>query len=75
MSDKKLKDALKKHGLPVTGDKNTLIKRHKEFVLRHNSECDNLNPKSLQEIIADVMRAEQVPTKSIARTSIFCDSR
>ena len=31
---------MKKYGLPSAGDKSVLVRRHKEYVLRHNANCD-----------------------------------
>eukprot|EP01133_Synstelium_polycarpum_P001530 gene1530-1786_t len=60
MSSKQLKDHLKRHGLRTSGDRAALISRHREYTLRHNSECDSLNPKSIDEIIQDLYAHEDL---------------
>jgi len=73
MTEKQLREQLKTHGLPTTGDREAREKRLREFVLRHNAECDNLNPKPLQSIVDDVLRAERTPTNSITRAITVSD--
>eukprot|EP00058_Branchiostoma_floridae_P014243 XP_002599731.1 hypothetical protein BRAFLDRAFT_105169 [Branchiostoma floridae] len=46
MSDKDLRKRLKEKGLSTQGDRQALIARHHEFVLRYNSQCDSADPKS-----------------------------
>eukprot|EP00058_Branchiostoma_floridae_P017334 XP_002602822.1 hypothetical protein BRAFLDRAFT_132140 [Branchiostoma floridae] len=46
MSDKDLRKRLKEKGLSTQGDRQALIARHHEFVLRYNSQCDSAEPKS-----------------------------
>ncbi|XP_013392094.1 uncharacterized protein LOC106160123 [Lingula anatina] len=63
MSDKDIRKKLKDIGLPSQGDRQTLIKRHHEFTMLYNSQCDSLNPKSAQEIIKDMERHERTKSK------------
>jgi hypothetical protein len=53
-----IKDLCVAVGLPVTGTKDQLIRRHKEFVERYNAQCDSARPMSRQEIADAVMRDE-----------------
>eukprot|EP01112_Ceratiomyxa_fruticulosa_P023198 TRINITY_DN8776_c0_g1_i2.p1 TRINITY_DN8776_c0_g1~~TRINITY_DN8776_c0_g1_i2.p1 ORF type:complete len:444 (-),score=100.46 TRINITY_DN8776_c0_g1_i2:977-2308(-) len=60
MNDKDIRTYLKKVQLPTTGDRSLLIKRHKEFVLRWNAECDKLSPEKQQdEIVKEVLALEK----------------
>ncbi|CAI8041257.1 E3 ubiquitin-protein ligase RAD18 [Geodia barretti] len=45
MKDRQLKSKLKEHHLPTHGDRQVLIGRLKEFILRFNAQCDSLNPR------------------------------
>ena len=46
MSDKELRKRLKEIGLPCQGDRQAMIKRHHEFTLIYNTQCDSENPQS-----------------------------
>ncbi|KAK2142937.1 hypothetical protein LSH36_895g00026 [Paralvinella palmiformis] len=48
MKDKELRKKMAELGLPTDGDRQTLIKRHQELILRYNAKCDSLNPKSVK---------------------------
>lgn len=59
MSISQLKKLLKEHKLPTDGDRKTLEKRHRNFVLLYNSNLDSLNPKSDDEIRKSVIESEK----------------
>ncbi|CAG0878553.1 unnamed protein product [Darwinula stevensoni] len=58
LPDKELRKRLHDLGLSDKGDRKALINRHHRFTLLYNSECDKLNPKSVQQIVAEVEREE-----------------
>ncbi len=57
LSLKQLKEHLKKLSLPTDGDKPTLVKRHREFVLQYNVNLDK--PISDEEIRQRVLENEE----------------
>ncbi|XP_069142173.1 uncharacterized protein [Argopecten irradians] len=59
MSEKNLRKKLKEDGLSSKGDKQTLINRHREFVLLYNAECDSLNPRPVKELIKELEDVEK----------------
>ncbi|XP_018022672.1 uncharacterized protein LOC108678719 isoform X2 [Hyalella azteca] len=65
LSDTKLRNELKKVGLSTNGSRDTLIKRHKKYVVLYNSECDKLEPRPIQQLHRQAAREEQIqPTQS-----------
>ena len=46
MKDNDIKRRLADVGLSTQGDRRALIRRHQEFTLLYNTQCDALNPKS-----------------------------
>ena len=50
---------LSKCNLPTTGTDAELKRRHEEYILLYNSQCDSQHPMSEQEVIATVMREEK----------------
>lgn len=69
LSEKQLRKILQDLGLPSHGDKQQLIRRHSEYLLLHNSECDSLEPLSIPEIIEKVMLSERI--KNTERKIVF----
>uniref|UniRef100_A0A1A8CYL5 RING-type E3 ubiquitin transferase n=2 Tax=Nothobranchius kadleci TaxID=1051664 RepID=A0A1A8CYL5_NOTKA len=59
LSIQELKRRLKENHLSVQGSRDQLIKRHRDFVLLYNSQCDSLNPKSAEEIAKEVEASEK----------------
>ncbi|XP_048347360.1 E3 ubiquitin-protein ligase RAD18 isoform X2 [Sphaerodactylus townsendi] len=59
LSDRDLRKRLKEYGLSTQGSKQVLIKRHQEFVHMYNSQCDSLNPKSVEEIVKELENNEK----------------
>ncbi|XP_061544194.1 E3 ubiquitin-protein ligase RAD18 isoform X5 [Phycodurus eques] len=60
LSQTQLKRRLKECHLSVKGNRDQLIKRHKEFVHIYNAQCDSLNPKSAEEIVKEVEANEKI---------------
>lgn len=58
LGDKQIRKKLKDHGLGTVGDRQTLIRRHKNYVLLHNANCDSLNPKPPSDLIYEIERQE-----------------
>lgn len=58
MKDAELKKRLRELGLSATGDKTTLINRHKKYTILYNSECDSANPRPVIELKAQLEREE-----------------
>ncbi|XP_066101164.1 E3 ubiquitin-protein ligase RAD18 isoform X1 [Saccopteryx bilineata] len=54
-----LKTMLKQYGLSTQGNKQQLIKRHREFVHMYNAQCDALRPKSAAEIVQEIENMEK----------------
>ncbi|KAL7495145.1 hypothetical protein ACHAWT_006206 [Skeletonema menzelii] len=50
---------LSKCNLPTTGTDAELKRRHEEYILLYNSQCDSQHPMSEQEVIATVLREEK----------------
>ncbi|XP_065937907.1 uncharacterized protein [Magallana gigas] len=64
MSERDIKKKLKEVELSTAGDKKTLVRRHHDFVMLYNSECDALKPKSVQEIVKEVEKTENIRNRS-----------
>lgn len=58
MKDAELKKRLKELGLSTTGDRSTLVNRHKKYTILYNSECDSANPRPVIELRAQLEREE-----------------
>eukprot|EP00041_Stephanoeca_diplocostata_P003902 m.39179 g.39179 ORF g.39179 m.39179 type:complete len:313 (+) comp14699_c0_seq1:172-1110(+) len=54
-----LKKLLQSHKLSSKGPREKLIKRHKDFTLLYNAECDSLIPKSMEECARIIEEREQ----------------
>ncbi|KAK7792122.1 hypothetical protein R5R35_009652 [Gryllus longicercus] len=65
LPDKDLRKKLQELGLGTTGDRATLINRHKRYTLLYNSECDSLKPRSVAEIIKQMKKEEEEEKKSV----------
>lgn len=50
MKDQELRKRLRELGLSTSGDKTTLINRHKKYTILYNSECDAAEPRSIEEL-------------------------
>ena len=58
MKDTELRKRLKDLGLCATGDKATLVSRHKKFTILYNSECDAAEPRPVEELRAQFEQEE-----------------
>ncbi|TRY92965.1 hypothetical protein DNTS_014838, partial [Danionella cerebrum] len=56
----KLKKMLKESHLSAQGSRDQLVRRHQEFTLMYNAQCDALNPKSAEEIAKEVENNERL---------------
>ncbi|CAL1264067.1 unnamed protein product [Larinioides sclopetarius] len=54
LTNKEIRKKLKEHGLSASGDRQTLIRRHKNFVTLFNANCDSLEPKSVEDIVLEI---------------------
>ncbi|KAM3877829.1 E3 ubiquitin-protein ligase RAD18 [Diretmus argenteus] len=59
LSMQELKRKLKECHLSVQGQRDQLVKRHQEFVLIYNAQCDSLNPRSAEDIAKGVEANEK----------------
>lgn len=58
MRRKKLVELCSREGLPCNGSDDELKKRHSEFITLYNSECDAQYPRSVSELIKEIMKRE-----------------
>ncbi|KAF8777324.1 E3 ubiquitin-protein ligase RAD18 like protein [Argiope bruennichi] len=58
LSEKEIRKRLKEHGLSTSGDRQTLIRRHKNFVTLYNANCDSLDPKPVEDLVLEIERQE-----------------
>ncbi|KAJ8259789.1 hypothetical protein GJAV_G00173480 [Gymnothorax javanicus] len=49
-----LRKRLRDLNLPTKGSREQLVRRHQEYLLMYNAECDSISPKSAQEIAKEV---------------------
>ncbi|XP_055958310.1 uncharacterized protein LOC126828000 isoform X2 [Patella vulgata] len=70
MSDKDIRKKLQEIGLSTEGIRQELIKRHQDFSLLHNSDCDSLNPKTTKELIKCYEKSEKLKQKLAATSTI-----
>ncbi|XP_076447739.1 uncharacterized protein LOC143284692 [Babylonia areolata] len=68
LSDKDLRKRLKDLGLTAKGDRQVLIKRHHEFTLYHNADCDSIAPREINELVKEFEDAQKVQVKLSAKT-------
>lgn len=66
MSDKELLKRLKEWNLSTKGNRTTLIKRHQEFVMLYNSQCDSEKPMTAAQIVREVEKAELTKEREAA---------
>lgn len=59
MKDAELKKLLAELSLPTTGDRDLLIRRHTEYVILWNAECDTLKPKTEIELKRELASIER----------------
>ncbi|XP_022791441.1 E3 ubiquitin-protein ligase RAD18-like isoform X2 [Stylophora pistillata] len=66
MSDKELLRRLKEWNLSTKGNRSTLIKRHQEFVMLYNSQCDSERPMTAAQIVREVEKNELTKEREAA---------
>lgn len=74
-NDKELRKLLSSDGLKSNGDRQSLIKRHTEFLNIHNSNLDRLEPKSQEWVLSQVEEWEKNGKFMIfdfSRCQIYC---
>lgn len=59
LRDAQIRGKLAELGLKTSGDRGTLIKRHSEYVLLHNAECDAGTPRSVTSLRRELERSEK----------------
>ncbi|KAL2091564.1 hypothetical protein ACEWY4_013827 [Coilia grayii] len=69
LSVAELKRRLRVCELSTHGSKEQMIKRHQEFLLIYNAECDALQPRSAKDIAKEVETNEKMRTK-LEKTTI-----
>lgn len=65
MKDQELRKKLRELGLNASGDKTTLINRHKKFTILYNSECDATDPRPVEELKA-IFEQEEAESRRLA---------
>eukprot|EP00118_Oscarella_pearsei_P006491 m.29413 g.29413 ORF g.29413 m.29413 type:complete len:523 (+) comp31166_c0_seq3:190-1758(+) len=68
LSDKALNKKLVEVGLPTTGNRQTKIKRHRDFTIAYNAELDHENPRSLQRLVKEFMKTEAAKSAAEEKT-------
>eukprot|EP00479_Gromia_sphaerica_P010916 TRINITY_DN5189_c1_g1_i1.p1 TRINITY_DN5189_c1_g1~~TRINITY_DN5189_c1_g1_i1.p1 ORF type:complete len:129 (+),score=19.64 TRINITY_DN5189_c1_g1_i1:296-682(+) len=71
MTDKQLRELNKRYGLSTNGNRQDLIHRHREFVVRHNAECDSLNPTSDDAIAREINKTDSYQNFKQSSQSFF----
>lgn len=64
LPDKELNRKLTDLGLPVTGNRQIRVKRHQEFTLFYNAECDKENPRTKKQLLKEFLQGETEKMKS-----------
>ena len=59
MSDAQLKKHLREWNLPTHGTRAQFEKRHREFTLTYNAECDAVDSRPVSEIIRNILEEER----------------
>lgn len=63
MPEKELRQRLKEWNLSTKGDKASLVRRHQDFVMLYNAQCDSTKPKTAAQIAKEVEKAEKTRAK------------
>ncbi|KAI8898399.1 hypothetical protein BC833DRAFT_590016 [Globomyces pollinis-pini] len=58
--DNKIRALLQNEALSSYGDRSSLIKRHSQWIMMFNANCDSSQPKSLKELRSDLNDWEQL---------------
>lgn len=63
MAEKELRQRLREWNLSSKGDRATLVKRHQDFVMLYNAQCDAEKPMTAAQIAKEVEKAEKTRTR------------
>jgi len=63
MPEKELRRRLKEWNLSTKGDKPSLVRRHQDFVMLYNAQCDAAKPMTAAQVAKEVERAEKMREK------------
>jgi len=63
MPEKELRRRLKEWNLSTKGDKPSLVKRHQDFVMLYNAQCDAAKPMTAAQVAKEVEKAEKMREK------------
>lgn len=74
IKDRELKKRLKDLGLNSSGDKNTLVNRHKKFTNLYNSECDATDPRPVEELKA-IFEQEEAESRRLANELLYAAAK
>ncbi|XP_070192481.1 uro-adherence factor A-like [Littorina saxatilis] len=69
LSEKDLRKRLKQLALNSQGDRQTMIKRHHEFTLYFNADCDSLAPKDMSELVKEFEETQKLQKKLSSKSS------
>ncbi|KAK7493595.1 hypothetical protein BaRGS_00015107 [Batillaria attramentaria] len=69
MPDKDIRRRLKELGLSTQGDRQTLIKRHHEFTLFHNADCDSVTPRPVSDLLKEFEDAQGLQKKMTSKSA------
>ena len=71
MKDVEIKRRLSEVGLPTQGDRRALIRRHQEFTLLYNTQCDALEPKSSETLFLMLLIRLSTPSPPLTHTPSY----
>mmetsp|Transcript_32476 Transcript_32476/g.63592 ORF Transcript_32476/g.63592 Transcript_32476/m.63592 type:complete len:378 (-) Transcript_32476:147-1280(-) len=74
MKRKQLLELCRKENLSTTGSDMELKRRHEDWILLYNSECDSAHPRPVHELLK-VLRAREAATKAEEMRSIHNGSK
>lgn len=69
MKDAELRRKLKELGLSSSGDRATLVARHKQYTILYNAECDAVSPRPVEELRA-AFEQEEAASRRIANEAV-----
>ncbi|KAJ3320882.1 Malate dehydrogenase, cytoplasmic [Boothiomyces sp. JEL0866] len=57
--DEKIRRMLRDEGLPANGNRQTLIKRHSNWILAFNANCDLKHPRPIKDVKKEFLKTEE----------------
>lgn len=69
MKDAELRRKMKELGLPSQGDRKTLEARFQRYSILYNSECDKIEPRSVEELLKQCEEEENLEKKNIFKNA------